>query len=97
MDPATLAILTAHLDDLTNFLIVLVVVGGLFWLIGLFIKSRTARRLSSADVALIEKIAEIADRMDRRMAAVEQILEHDAPAWRRDNATMGGDYGRKVG
>jgi phage shock protein B len=92
MDPVSFA-----LALIAGVIIVAIVIGGPLFIAWQFIKSRAARHMSKDDVALIQKIADIADRMDRRMAVVEQILEDDAPAWRRDNATMGGDYGRKVG
>jgi len=74
----------------------LVCVLGPIWLIGQFIKSRAANRLSSVDAAVIAQIAQIADRMDRRMEAVERVLDSDTPAWRNSSET-GGQYERRVG
>jgi phage shock protein B len=92
MDPHSFA-----LALLASVIIVAIVIGGPLFIAWQFIKSRAARTMSKDDAALIAKIAGIADRMDRRMAVVEQILEHDAPAGHRDNATIGGEYGRKIG
>jgi len=97
MDDATVAMLTSHLDDLTSMVVVLVGVLAPIWLVAQIIKARTAGRLSTADAALIAQIAQIADRMDRRMEAVERILDSDAPTWRGNYPDSGGQYGRKVG
>jgi phage shock protein B len=97
MDNGTIAILSSNMDDLTDMVVVLVGVLAPVWLVAQIIKARSARRLSTADAALIAQIANIADRMDRRMEAVERILDADAPAWRHNNTMTGDRYGQKVG
>lgn len=80
-------------DDVTQLLIAAVVVLGPVWLIAQILKYRAGRRIHPAEVALVQQIARIADRMDQRLGTVERILDTETPAWR--NPT-GATYDRQT-
>jgi len=97
MDAGSVALFNNMVDDGTAIIIVIVGVLGPIWLIGQIIKSKAGRNLNAADLALVEKITGIADRMETRMSTVERILDADSPAWRQTNSELGGNHERKVG
>jgi phage shock protein B len=97
MNATSVAIFNNMSDDLTAIIIVTICVLGPIWLIGQIIKSKAGRNLNAADIALVEKITGIADRMETRMTTLERILDADSPTWRQTNSELGGKYERKVG
>jgi phage shock protein B len=71
-------------DDLTA---VLIVFAGVFMIITLRylkLKSQTAGRLSAEDATAYEQMAQMAARLETRVATLERILDSEVPAW-RDN------------
>jgi len=97
MDAGSVALFNNMVDDGTAIIIVIVGVLGPVWLIGQIIKSKAGRNLNAADLALVEKITGIADRMETRMTTLERILDADSPTWRQTTPESGGKYERKVG
>lgn len=97
MNASSVAIFNNLSDDFTTIIIVTICVLGPIWLVGQIIKSKAGRNLTATDLALVEKITSIADRMETRMTTVERILDADSPAWRQTNSELGGNYERKVG
>jgi phage shock protein B len=71
-------------DDLTTVLIVFAGVFGLIALRYLKLKAKTAGRFSAEEASAYEKMAETAQLLERRVATLERILDHETPAW-RDN------------
>lgn len=91
MSPSDVAAFSNLVDDLTAVVIVAICVIGSFWLIAQIIKSRTGKKLAPAETAMLEQMMRIAERMDSRMNAVERILDADAPTWRNELPTGGGN------
>jgi phage shock protein B len=85
-------------DNLTSVLLALFVVVVPVWLLVNALGRIFGRqRISKSETAAIENIAAIAGRMEQRMAAVERILDADAPGSRNEVFRTGADYERKLG
>lgn len=71
-------------DDLTS---VLIVFAGVFMIIALRylkLKSQTTGQMTAADATAYEQMAQMAARLETRVATLERILDSEVPAW-RDN------------
>ncbi len=73
------------LDDLTTLLIVLIGMAGVVALRYLKLKSQTAGQMSTQEVAAVEQIAELAQRLEQRVATLERVLDAEVPNWRQSN------------
>ena len=69
-------------DNLTNLLGIIVIVLGVLGLRYLKLRARTAGQMSAQDVAAMERMGQIAQRLEQRVATLEQILDTEVPAWR---------------
>ena len=72
------------LDDLTGLLIPL---GGMLMVVVLRYmkyKQNTAGQLNAQEVSALEHMGEVAQRLERRVATLERILDTEVPTW-RDN------------
>ena len=94
-------------DNVTGVLIVLVCVLGPIWLTMHYrYKMRTAGSMSAADASTLDQALLVAQRLEQRVIALEQILDADVPAWRgpagrgqagSGTAYLAGDYRRQAG
>jgi len=69
-------------DNLTTLLIVIAGILGVLGLRYLKLRARTAGQMSAADAAAVERMGQIAQRLEQRVATLEQILDAEVPAWR---------------
>lgn len=75
-------------DDLT---LVLIVFAGMFGLVALRylkLKAKTAGQFSPKEASAYEKMAETAQLLERRVATLERILDHETPSWRDNPANF---------
>lgn len=55
------------------------------WIILNFLsRKRDAAIQAAGDPAMNSSLMSIADRLDKRLDAIETILDHEVPGWRRD-------------
>ena len=78
MDPGSLAAFSNLTDDITVIIIVMLAA----WVLGQFMKYRSGRKMAPDETAALERMSQTAQRMERRVAALERILDAEAPAWR---------------
>lgn len=97
MDSNSAQALSSLVSGVTAIAMMLILVTGAVWLVAQIIKHRAARNMDPRNVALLEQMSLIAQRMDGRMAAVERILDAESPAWRQDVSGVGGKYEKQVG
>ena len=92
MDPGSIAALHCVVGGITTIFIVIFGITAPVWLLAQYMKHRGARRIGPDEIAILDRISRIADRMDQRMAAVERILDADSPSWRDSGGATGGRY-----
>jgi phage shock protein B len=51
-------------------------------------KSQTAGQMNAQEVSALEQMAETAQRLERRVATLERILDSEVPAWRDNPASF---------
>lgn len=70
-------------DNLTAVLIVIACVIGPIWVIKHYkAKTEAAGRLSAEDAQALAQMAQTAQALENRVAALERILDAEVPAWR---------------
>jgi phage shock protein B len=70
-------------DNVTAIICCAILFLGPVWLTFRFLdRGRRHRTLGAQDVAAIAQLSSVAARMETRMAALEAILDQEAPAWR---------------
>jgi phage shock protein B len=78
------------MDDNTNgVMIIAVIMAGVVALRYLKLKARNSPMLSAQENAMIEQMAQTAQRLEQRVITLEQILDAEVPAWR----AKAGNYG----
>jgi phage shock protein B len=84
-------------DNLTVVLIVLISVLGPIWIVFHY-RSKASRgaQLSAGEAAMVENLGQTAMRLEQRVAALERVLDTEAPGWRGEFGN-GGQYGRQAG
>ncbi len=76
------------MDDLTGLLIPL---GAMLMVVALRYmkyKQSTAGQMSTQEVSALEQMGEIAQRLERRVATLERILDAEVPSWRDNPANF---------
>ncbi len=92
MDPGSVAALSNLTDDITAIVIVMFAVTGLAWVVGQYIKYRSAGKSRPEELAALDRMSQTAQRLERRVAALERVLDAEAPAWRNTLHDEGGRY-----
>lgn len=75
-------------DNLTALLIVIASFIGIICLRYLKLKARTGGQLSAQETQIMEQMAQTAQRLEQRVATLEQILDAEVPAWRSHPANV---------
>lgn len=76
------------LDNLTGLVIPL---AGILMVVALRYmkyKQNTAGQLNAQEQAALERMAEIAQRLEKRVMTLERILDSEVPSWRNDPANF---------
>jgi phage shock protein B len=76
------------IDDLTS---VLIVFAGVFMIVALRylkLKTQTAGQMSVEEAAALERFSATAQRLERRVATLERILDAESPSWRDNPANF---------
>jgi phage shock protein B len=82
-------------DNLTAVIIVAIVFLGPSWIFYQFMsRGRNARQRSAQEAADYANMAEIAQRLEQRVATLEQILDAEVPSWRSGPANFARQTGR---
>jgi phage shock protein B len=69
-------------DNLTEVLIVAISILGLICLRYLKLRARSAGQMSTQEIAAVEQMGQIAQRLEARVATLERILDAEVPDWR---------------
>jgi phage shock protein B len=75
-------------DNLTNLLGLIVILGGLVCLRYLKLRMKTGGQLNAEETAAMERMAQTAQRLEQRVATLEQILDTEVPNWRGNPANI---------
>jgi len=51
-------------------------------------RQHTAGQMSTQDVSALEQMGDLAQRLERRVATLERILDNEAPSWRDNPANF---------
>ena len=82
MDPGSVAAFSNLTDDVTTLIVVMFAITAAAWVLGQYMKYRAARRMQPDETAALDRMSQIAQRMERRVAALERVLDADLPSWR---------------